>query len=632
MGSLLHLVDFRHGRKTRKVIHNEIYEDGGFEAPRNSLELPEENLYSNNAVKFTSRYGCGDSNYWPNNHMSEAPMKKLINEEISESTNVSHSSPSVIARLMGVETLPAHTNSKRQQTESTSEIQSINFPEGEELRTSSGRHVSFSSNSHRSKKYDSLEHEEDGRTNIQKSHLNSNKPKPREHPQEEELQKFKKEFEAYQAARFKQYLKGNELGRLPSKWLAQEELNKEKMAFYANSIRSTDYKRSKEDEVQNGNTSQRKKCNILKKFETFAADPESLGLSSKSKRPDFHQRSQSSSDDIYEISRGPSNIVILRPGPDSIGYNEESWTSSPGNSVDRGSIEDFLEEVKERLKHELQGNPYKRSTVRGGGIETPYSERASDASQARETPYVETMLPRSASARSYRSVMQLNDTGSPEFDPKDTKRILTQRLRNVMKEEKNDDVCKGCYVSARWSNLAHTPRAEQSFDVMKKRNNSGDWDSLSNYSDMPSRSFRRDPDDILMHEEELTPRNLIRSLSAPVSANSFGKLLLEDRHMLTGAHIRRKHEVIEKITMNLKGRKREKSNFREKVSSFKYSLTLRGRLFSRKIQSPEKSQRNNGIMNDIWRGPTSMMNYYDKFENSTEVPPSPASGGTYWNH
>ena len=27
-------------------------------------------------------------------------------------------------------------------------------------------------------------------------------PRPREHPQEEELQKFKKEFEAYQAARF----------------------------------------------------------------------------------------------------------------------------------------------------------------------------------------------------------------------------------------------------------------------------------------------------------------------------------------------------------------------------------------------------------------------------------------------
>ncbi|GAA0174113.1 hypothetical protein LIER_27568 [Lithospermum erythrorhizon] len=116
-----------------------------------------------------------------------------------------------------------------------------------------------------------------------------------------------------------------------------------------------------------------------------AADLESLGLSSKSKSPDFQQMSQSSSDNISEISRGPLNIVILGPWTNSIYYTEESWTSSPGNSVDRGSIEDFLEEVKERLKHELQGNPYNKSIVRGGGIETPYSERPSDARQARET-------------------------------------------------------------------------------------------------------------------------------------------------------------------------------------------------------------------------------------------------------
>ncbi|KAG9129118.1 hypothetical protein Leryth_006368 [Lithospermum erythrorhizon] len=201
-------------------------------------------------------------------------MKKLINEEIYERRDVSHSFPSVIASLMAVETLPAHTNSK------TAEVRNMILHE----------------------------HEEDGTTNIQKSHLN---PSPENIHQR--LQKFKKgkKFQAYQATRL---------------------------------------------------------------------------------RLEGYQMSQSSSDNISEISRGPLNIVILGPWTNSIYYTEESLTSSPGNSVDRGSIEDFLEEVKERLKHELQGNPYNKSIVRGGGIETPYSERPSDARQARETLYGVMML------------------------------------------------------------------------------------------------------------------------------------------------------------------------------------------------------------------------------------------------
>ncbi|KAG9139180.1 hypothetical protein Leryth_021885 [Lithospermum erythrorhizon] len=552
---------------------------------------------------FIFQYGHGDSNEWSNKYLSEAPMKKLINE-MSQRANGSHTSPSVIARLMGVELLPADTKSKRQQVESRSETQVITFPKVEELRTSSGSHVSFASNTHRRKKYDSREHKLDGRTNRQKSHLNPNKPKPREHPQEDELQKFKKEFEAYQAARIKKYLKVIEGGRLPGELLAQEELNKEKMTLYANSIRSTDDKKPKDNEVKNVSTSKHRKGNRLKKFETLAADMESLGLSSNSRSPDFQQWSLSSSDNISEASHGPSNIVILNPGSDTIGYAEESWTNSSGISVDRGSIEDFLEEVKERLKHELNGKPYKWSAVRGGGIETPYSERPSDASPARETPYLGMMLPRSASTRSYRSVMKFNETGSPEFDPKDTRRLLKERLKIVLKEEKNQDIFKGSYVHTRSSDLAHHLR---------------NWDSQTNDSDEQSRCIRPDPDDIVMHQEELSPTNLNRSFSAPVSTSSFGNLLLEDRHMLTEPHIRRNPEVIEKSPMNLKSRKKQKSKFREKVSSFKYSLTLRGRLFGKKFR------RNNDSMKDIQRGPTYMLNYNDRLENLTEVPPSPAS-------
>nr|DAD24560.1 TPA_asm: hypothetical protein HUJ06_026024 [Nelumbo nucifera] len=43
--------------------------------------------------------------------------------------------------------------------------------------------------------------------------------------QEEELQKFKKEFEAWKAARVWEHPKVVELSRIPGQWLAQGNLN-----------------------------------------------------------------------------------------------------------------------------------------------------------------------------------------------------------------------------------------------------------------------------------------------------------------------------------------------------------------------------------------------------------------------
>ncbi|GJW47530.1 hypothetical protein Tco_0079176 [Tanacetum coccineum] len=123
-------------------------------------------------------------------------------------------------------------------------------------------------------------------------------------------------------------------------------------------------------------------------------------------------------------------------------------------------------------------------------------------------------------------------------------------------------------------------------------------------------------------QRNLSPINLVRSLSASVSGTSFGKLLLEDQHVVTGAHIQRKHEVAEKLTMKVKKHRRDKFNLKERVSSLKYNLGLRARLFGRMMHSASEFRDNDrSFMKDIMNGPTVMID----FDNATEVPPSLAS-------
>ncbi|XP_076938263.1 uncharacterized protein LOC143606351 [Bidens hawaiensis] len=526
---------------------------GGFEAPRNSLELPSGAYPSYYTPQGDQLYKCQETYDWCEqgcNYPTEAPMKKLISDEMSKRSK--SNGPSIVARLMGVDTMPLDTNpvlndsSKDKLTRSTSV--------GSKLSPSkSFRHTSL----------DSLHLSED-------SDLDeiTKKPMPRQHPQEEELQKFKKEFEAWQSARFKECSKIVEHNTISDQWIAQENLNREKMNLYAYSstkIKLEDLKRSH---------SVNENRPFLVNHDATSAYPE------------------------------PSKIVILRPGFDNNSTPEEPFASSSGASEDRTNIEDFLEEVKQRLKNELHGKTFKTGLVRGGGIETPFSERPSDpkqiaqriAKQVREsvTKDLGSNLLRSESTRSYRGEFQCSGTNSPEFISRDTRRLLSKRLRNVLKKEEspNNDI-----------NLKHE-------------------------NDIQSKSFRCGNDDIII-QKDLSPVNLVRSLSAPVSGTSFGKLLLEDRHVATGAHIRRKHEGIEKLTIKVKKQRKDKFNLKEKVSSLKYNLTLRARLFGRKIHSASEFRDNDfhdrSFVKDIMNRSTLMMNIADRPENGTEVPPSPAS-------
>lgn len=613
----------------KKVLTHKRHVDG-LEAPRNSLELPVETSCTFRREEHTT---CPYQVAY--NYPIEAPIKKLISDEISKRpTGTKQNTPSVVARLMGVDMLPPIAPL----VEKKNEDRTINLMR-ETLRNDSIGSRLSPQKSLRHRKFHSIDFIE-GNYPDQWSSRTLNKPRPREHPQEEELQKFKKEFEAWQAVRMKECSKVIELGSTPSQWLAQDNLNKEKMALYANSMGMAE--RPEPMDISGSTmtiSSHDTTCLQSKEIETdlFPSQEKDPFYSSNTiQNVDVKLSSLGNSGKETDDVSAPSKIVILRPGPDRLCNYEETWPSSPGASEERGSIEDFLEEVKERLKCELQGKSCKRSTtVRGAGIETPYSEKPSDpkqiaqriAKQVREsvTRDLGMNLFRSESTSSYRSEIQFNGTNSPELISRDTRKFLAERLRNVLKEEThNASVVPGITRPSTENNPR--VRTDKLEDVSNTKNKLRYWDRIKDESDMPCRSFRRDANDNAEIHEELSPRNLVRSLSAPVSGTSFGKLLLEDRHMLTGAHIRRKHEAHERITVNVKKQKKEKFNLREKVTSLKYSFTLKGKFFGRKIQSlDERHSNNHDYVRDIIGRPSMMMGYYDRYEEPTEVPPSPAS-------
>ncbi|XP_048335164.1 uncharacterized protein LOC107424299 [Ziziphus jujuba] len=637
MGGLLHLFDFNQGSMARKVrTHKKGV--GGHEAPGNSLELQVEN---------SQRYcAAGDlpveeDRSGKNNYPFETSMKKLINEEISKCSSTRQNAPSIVARLMGIDMASLDTKSIVQPIEKKNEPTKIKGSNKETNGRGLINHVSSNSNSSRQPELDLFYHDGDREAGRLSNGQKLGKPRRREHPQEEELQKFKKEFEAWQAARFKECSRVAELEIIHSHWLPQEDLNEEMIGLHSKSGR-TAFEKPVEPKSSTIKARSHERIDLGHhgdQMELFPFEQKgSYPRRSRTLSRDFDQYSLMSSSQKIDPSFVPTRIVVLKPGPDRLCNPEESWSSSSGTSEQRGSIEDFLEEVKERLKCEMQGKTIKRgSVVRGSGIETPYSEKPANpkqiaqhiAKQVRESVSRDmgVNLLRSESTRSYRSEIQLNGPGSPEFINRDTRRFLSDRLRNVLKRETELNVPCTAVGDSSTSSVLHNERARARGDVLKKRNETDYSEIVKDEQEMQTRSFRHGLGDDVMLHRELSPRNLVRSLSAPVSGTSFGKLLLEDRHILTGAQIRRKHEAIEKVSFDMKKRKKEKFNFKERVSNFRYSFTLRGRLFGKKMQSIlESNGEEHDPMKDIMSGPT-VTNFGERHvrENFTEVPPSPAS-------
>ncbi|KOM45298.1 hypothetical protein LR48_Vigan06g060400 [Vigna angularis] len=666
MGGLLHFFEFNQGRMAKKVLARKRHH-GGLEAPRNSLDLQvqtpqhycpqgELSVYSlslfcvlvNNDLSDLSfendpsmcNYQVEEEGRPENNRYSNVgSMKKLINEELSKQSSTRQNAPSLVARLMGIDTMPLDTKYVVPSDKRMSENVGKKSSEKGLSRRGSVSWGSSNFNSSSQMDFESLYEDMDVDDNDDGWNKSFGEPRRRDHPQEEELQKFKKEFEAYQAARFQECSKVAEIDSVPKRLLAQENSNKEKVihsdlvlqraaAGKSADLDSHSFKTPPPESY--GSEYRGDMMELVPATQRKTFPPRSRTLSR-----DFEESLMMKSCNRLDTSASPTRIVILKPGPESISNHEENWTISTGTIQGRNSIEDFLEEVKERLKCELQGKIVKKiSVVRGSGIETPYNEKPSDpkliarhiVKQVREsaTRDADTNLLHSESTGSFKSEMQFNGATSPEVISRDTRKFLSDRLRNVVRSEARAGFPEGKSRSLALD--SHKDGLQQGGDIMKYASN---WEISKEDVEIQTGSFRHELDENIFLHRELSPRNLVRSLSAPVSRSgtSFGKLLLEDRHLLTGAQIRRKLEAVETMSVDVKKRKKDRFNIKERVSNFKYNIALRGRLFGRRVQSTVESRANEygPMVRDVTSGPTVLMNCGERHENSTEVPPSPAS-------
>ena len=223
---------------------------------------------------------------------------------------------------------------------------------------------------------------------------------------------------------------------------------------------------------------------------------------------------------------------------------------------------------------------------------------------------------RSESARFYQNESLISELApsSPEYMSRETKKFLSERLRNVLDGENHQNLrvssdsspMEPLYDDAR-------VRLEKARDILNAEHGKHCWRDGSSNVDTQAGSFRRELWDDRSFHEQPSPRSLMRSLSAPVSGISFGKLLLEDRYVQNAAHIKTKHEAFENLSMNVKDHRKEKFNLRERVNSLKHSLSLRRRLFSKKLEAMEFSESNefdSGI--DMMNGPTVITGFNDR--------------------
>ncbi|KAJ3688012.1 hypothetical protein LUZ61_017176 [Rhynchospora tenuis] len=516
MAGILQYLDFNQGSTTtapRKLPYLHRRNTDGLEAPRNSIEFTSELCQSNSMVHVDIPYSChtrhcSKSNFYTNN----TPMKKLIEEEISNKSNDGSRRPSVVARLMGMDLLPEETNK-----EPTQQRDLIEASTSTSKNRSNTRRELFPSKRH-----------------------------SREHPQEEALQKFKKEFEAWQASKLLERSRSLEL----------ENFSKQK---FVHSLPLHESKKGKDDWYEE---------------KVSCSKPES---------------------DVVHLPHGerspsPTRIVILKPCPEMAFGMEESTISSPEMIKRENNMVDFLEEVKNKLKLEIEGKSKKEKT-------DPKQIARSIANQIRETVVQDLngTLTRSESSRSYQNnVDGLQENG-------DTKSLLSEKIRSVLKRE----------IEAAVPFRSTKP----TYEIKRRGRKVKNREEAKTTTQSDTKSFEEGG--------EASPRNLVRSFSAPVSGTAFVKLLTEEPHASSRTRSQTKHEA--GCEHERKARK-VASAPNSRVGNLTHNLGLRRWLFRKRIQSADEETMKGFIpVQTFVTTPSVVMNSGFVQENFTEVPPSPAS-------
>ncbi|TVU48503.1 hypothetical protein EJB05_08141 [Eragrostis curvula] len=644
---MLQYLDFSHASTSRKWGHKR--QGDGFEAPRNSMEFTSEASHSYGVFQEDVPYSCNTRQYTKSGlNQSSIPIKKLMHEDISFRANEIHKRPGVIARLMGMDSPPQNTatESSSHSEERRHEIVSRPIARRDQAEMVSTKHVSFVQHKH-APKQDIRAYDDERDIFVQPSKKNNewSKPQPREHPQEEELQKFKKEFEAWQTSRRWEQSRSLEAeshldddDRCTDIVPYRYQLHQHKGSDARNG--SSKYTRSNDDVHRRRSKESSASISGSRTFSLTSAD----ACSSKLPMSRFYRDEEEEKEE--ERPSSPTRIVILKPCPElSTDDIEESSLGSPELEKKENNMEAFLEEVKKRLKIELEGRMASGDTAAdrwaGGDIPADPKQIARNiANQIREnvTRDMHPALVRSESTRSYRSDVQLSPM--MDFIGRDARKQLSDRLKNVLRREPDAEPPPPPFSSS-----SHRRRASStSFDeegprpAKPRRDAASRKGSKIRSKEEKKRAIECDVRSPRHHgsyktsspldSEPASPRNLIRSLSAPVSGTMFVKLLTEEPRVLTGARLQRKQEgsgANKPVSEERKGRK-DAFNIKGRVSNLRQNLGLRAKLFGKKFYPADESFPDDlPPIGTLVTAPSVLIHPGVLQENSTEVPPSPAS-------
>ncbi|RLN17934.1 uncharacterized protein C2845_PM02G38620 [Panicum miliaceum] len=634
---MLQYLDFSHASTSRKWGHKR--QGDGFEAPRNSMEFALEASHSYGVFQEDVPYSCNTRQY-PKSGLSHnsSPIKKLIHEDISFRTNEGHKRPGVIARLMGMDSPPlnATTESISRSEERRSEIAPRSVPRSRDpSEIISTKHVSFVQHNKDSIKHApkqeirAYDDERDLFGQLSKRNNEWSKPQPREHPQEEELQKFKKDFKAWQASRAWEQSRSFELESnlddddddkctdiVPYRHLHHKGKDASSGNRYMYSNDDLHRRRSKQSSTSISGS---------RTFSLTSADACSTRLPLSRF---YHEE---------ERSLSPTRIVVLKPCPElSMDDIEESSLGSPELVKKENNMEAFLEEVKKRLKIELEGSMASDDKANrwaaGGDISADPKQIARNiANQIREdvTRDLHPALVRSESTRSYRSDVPFNGQSQMDYIGRDARRQLSDRLKNVLRREPDAEPPFSHRRRAASTSFDEEPRPKPRHDMTSRKGKirSKEEKKCAIESDVRSFRYGSNKTPTQLDSEPVSPRNLMRSFSAPVSGTTFVKLLSEEPRVLTGARLQRKQEGhgSRPSSEERKGRK-DAFNIKGKVSNLRQNLGLRAKLFGKKFHASDESFPDDlPPFGTLVTAPSVLIHPGVLQENSTEVPPSPAS-------
>ncbi|KAJ3672330.1 hypothetical protein LUZ60_007051 [Juncus effusus] len=283
-------------------------------------------------------------------------------------------------------------------------------------------------------------------------------------------------------------------------------------------------------------------------------------------------------------------------------------------SSDSNKMVDFLEEVKERLRLEIEEKSQRNSTSnkqKDGQNEinnsTNPKQIARDiAKQIREnvTREMDKKLTRSQPFK-----LQNFEPDSSNLT-RDTRQILSERLKNVLRNETGTERPKTSLTGT--STGTEPSRASFLIKRRERVKSMSEFPNIVNIeNDENETRFKLDSIESI-NAGVASPRSLVRSFSAPISGTNLGKLLLED--------LNSNSDQYEKNEMEVRSRKEHRFGLRGRVSN------LRGKLFGKKTESVKRINTVDFYpLKLIKTIPSALVNCANNQENFTEIPPSPAS-------